>query len=70
MIGPWELLVLLLVIAFLLLFGPKKIPEFARGVGRAWGEFHRARKEIDHEIIEANAERGKPHETSHTRELT
>jgi sec-independent protein translocase protein TatA len=35
--GPWQLLVCLIVIA--LLFGGKKIPDIARSLGKAKGEF-------------------------------
>lgn len=34
----------------LLLFGAKKIPELARGVGKAMGEFKKAREEFEHEV--------------------
>ena len=56
MIGGWELVVLLLAAAFFLLLGPKKLPELARGIGRAWGEFHLARKEFERETIDAGPE--------------
>ncbi len=36
-IGPWELLILLLVI--LLVFGPKRLPEMGRSLGRGLREF-------------------------------
>ncbi len=36
-IGPWQLLIVVLVIA--LLFGGSKIPELARSLGKAKGEF-------------------------------
>ncbi|CAF0700754.1 hypothetical protein MPNT_40022 [Candidatus Methylacidithermus pantelleriae] len=37
------------VVVFLL-FGAKRLPELARGLGRALGEFHRAREEFEREI--------------------
>jgi len=37
-------------VAGLLAFGPKKIPELARGLGRALGEFRRGRVEVEKEI--------------------
>ncbi len=43
-IGPGEL-VLVLVIA-LIIFGPGKLPEFARGVGRAVREFRKYSSEL------------------------
>src|SRR2546423_8438878 len=45
-----EWVVILIIIAVLLLFGPSKLPELARGVGRALGEFGRGRMEIEREI--------------------
>lgn len=45
-----EWIVLLVIIAALFLFGPSKIPELARGFGRALGEFHKGRAEIEKEI--------------------
>ncbi len=45
-----EWIVLLIIIAALFLFGPQKLPELARGFGRALGEFQRGRMEIEREI--------------------
>jgi sec-independent protein translocase protein TatA len=45
-----EWIILLIIIAVLLLFGPQKLPELARGVGRALGEFRRGKMEIEREI--------------------
>ena len=42
--GGWEMAVIVLVV--LLLFGAKKIPELARGLGRGIREFKDATKEI------------------------
>ena len=39
--------------AILLLFGAKKLPEFARGLGKSMGEFKKARQEFEHEIHKA-----------------
>lgn len=36
-IGLWEMLILLLVL--LLVFGPKRLPEMGRGLGRGMREF-------------------------------
>lgn len=47
-IGPMELLVIFLVI--LLLFGAKRIPEIARGLGKGIREFKSATKDIADEI--------------------
>lgn len=40
------------IILALLFLGPKKIPELARGIGKAWGELVRGRKEIQKEVEE------------------
>ncbi len=45
--GP-EMIMIFVVI--LLLFGAKKLPELARGVGKSMGEFKKAREEFEHEI--------------------
>ena len=39
----------------LLLFGAKKLPELARGLGKSMGEFQKARAEIEREIAKASA---------------
>ncbi len=45
-----DLIIILIIVAALLLFGPQKLPELARGIGRALGEFRRGRMEIEREI--------------------
>ena len=45
-----ELIVLLIIIAILLLFGPSKLPELARGIGKALGEFRRGKMEVERQI--------------------
>jgi len=45
--GPDMIVILLLA---LLLFGAKKLPELARGMGLAMKEFHKAKDEFDREI--------------------
>lgn len=44
-IGPWQ--VVLIVVALLLLFGGKKIPELMRGLGKGMKEFKDASKGDD-----------------------
>jgi sec-independent protein translocase protein TatA len=44
LVGP-DLMVILLIV--LLLFGAKKLPELARGMGRAVKEFSAARDEVE-----------------------
>ena len=55
-IEGFEWIILLIVIAALFLFGPQKIPELARGFGRALGEFRRGRMEVEREINQQIAE--------------
>ena len=45
MIGPWQ--VVLIVLVVLILFGGKKIPELMNGLGKGMKEFKDATKEID-----------------------
>lgn len=49
-IGPNELLMILLLI--LLLFGASKVPEVARNMGKAIGEFRKGQVEAEMEIKE------------------
>src|SRR2546428_4396050 len=51
--GGFELIILLIIIAILLLFGPQKLPELARSLGKAWGELRRGRMEIERQIRDA-----------------
>jgi len=48
--GGWELVIIVLVV--ILLFGAKKIPELAKGLGKGIREFKDASKEIKDEINE------------------
>ncbi len=54
-VGAPEMLILLVIIVALLLLGPTKIPELARGLGKAMGEFRRGKAEFDSEINRAVA---------------
>ncbi len=47
-IGPWELA--LIMFAILILFGPKRLPELARGLGKAVQEFRKAAEEVKQEL--------------------
>lgn len=53
-LGAQEIMLIFLVI--LLLFGAKKLPELARGIGKSMGEFKKAREEFEHEITRAEAD--------------
>ncbi len=50
-LGAQELLLILLVI--LLLFGAKRIPEIARGLGKGMSEFKKAMNETQSELTKA-----------------
>jgi len=52
-LGSEELLVILVIV--LLLFGATAIPKLARSLGRAQGEFKRARQEFADEAAKAEA---------------
>ena len=41
---------MIIFVVLLLLFGAKKLPELARGIGRSLGEFKKAKDEFEHEI--------------------
>ncbi|MGC6427197.1 MAG: Sec-independent protein translocase subunit TatA/TatB [Akkermansiaceae bacterium] len=47
-LGGQEMILIFLVI--LLLFGAKKLPQLARGMGKSLGEFKKAREEFEDEI--------------------
>lgn len=53
-IGMQEMVMIFIII--LLLFGAKKLPELARGVGKSMGEFKKAKEEFEHEITRAETE--------------
>lgn len=50
-LGGQEIVVIFLIV--LLLFGAKKLPELARGIGKSMGEFKKARDEFEKEITRA-----------------
>lgn len=53
-IGMPEMVIIFIVI--LLLFGAKKLPELARGVGKSMGEFKKAREDFEQEITRGESE--------------
>lgn len=53
-LGGGELL--LIVLAVLVLFGPKKLPELAQSLGRGMREFKRAQREFTEQINQAVSE--------------
>ena len=52
--APWH--IILLVIAMLLMFGGKKIPELMGGIGKGMKEFKKAIKEDEEPVKEAPKE--------------
>ncbi len=44
--GPWE--VILILLALLLLFGARRLPDLARALGRSLSEFRKGREEGEH----------------------
>ena len=48
-------IIAILVIVFLL-FGAKKLPEFARGLGKSLGEFKKAKSEFEEELLKTEKE--------------
>ena len=56
LLGGWEWVIV--VLAVLLLFGAKKIPELARGLGTGIKEFKKATREVTEEL--QNATEDKP----------
>ncbi|CAN5370583.1 hypothetical protein BH09VER1_BH09VER1_05850 [soil metagenome] len=52
--GPAEWMFIMVIVV--LLFGAKKLPELARGLGQSLGEFKKAREEFEKEIHKTTAE--------------
>jgi len=44
---------IIILIIVLVIFGPKKLPELAKGMGQAVKEFHKAKDEIERELAKA-----------------
>jgi sec-independent protein translocase protein TatA len=57
--GPSEWMLILVIV--LVLFGAKKLPELARGLGQSMNEFRKAREEFDRELQQAATDvKGQP----------
>ena len=50
-VGPWQ--VIIIILAIIILFGGKKLPELARGLGLGLREFKKATREIKDEVKSA-----------------
>jgi TatA/E family protein of Tat protein translocase len=59
--GHWEILIIFLVI--LLIFGAKRIPEMAQGLGKGIREFRTAMRDVQDEI-DVNAPTPSPRQTT------
>lgn len=64
--GPEWVIIFVVV---LLLFGAKKIPELARGLGKSMGEFKKAKDEFEREIKTAEAEAAEEDEEAKVKEV-
>lgn len=53
-LGGQEVIIIFLIV--LLLFGAKKLPELARGIGKSMGEFKKAREDFEREITHAETD--------------
>ena len=62
--GPLE--IVLIVVVIIVLFGASKIPELARSLGKATGEYKKGKQEIENEIsdIGKSSTQNKPVEIS------
>ena len=58
-LGGWEVILILAVV--LVLFGAKKLPELAKGLGQGIKEFKKATNEVQNEIQRA----GEPEDYAH-----
>ena len=58
MLGGWEVVLIFAVI--LILFGAKKLPELARGLGQGIKEFKKATREVTDEIQNATDDTSAP----------
>lgn len=61
-LGPTEMVIILAVV--MLLFGAKKIPELARGIGKSMGEFKKAKTDFEKELSLGEKESEKKSEKS------
>jgi TatA/E family protein of Tat protein translocase len=69
MFGPLGLPeILFILVVALLVFGPRRLPEIGRGIGKALGEFRRAtndlKRSIDTEVTLEEVREGKPSSSS------
>jgi sec-independent protein translocase protein TatA len=53
MLEGWEWLIIGVVAIVIIMWGPAKIPEFAKALGRAKGEFNKAQQEFSNAALTA-----------------
>lgn len=58
----------MIFVVILLLFGAKKLPELARGIGKSMGEFKKAKDDFESELGLGESEAKKPTARSPTSE--
>jgi sec-independent protein translocase protein TatA len=61
-LGGWEIILILAVV--LILFGAKKLPELAKGLGSGIKEFKKATREVTDEIQNAADDKAQPQNKS------
>jgi sec-independent protein translocase protein TatA len=61
-LGGWEIVLILAVV--LILFGAKKLPELAKGLGSGIKEFKKATREVSDEIQNASDDKAQPQNKS------
>ena len=54
--GVWEIILVFLVV--LLLFGAKRIPEIAQGIGKGIKEFQKATREVEESLNPKSPQKG------------
>lgn len=67
-LGPTELIIIFLII--LLVFGAKRIPEIAQGLGKGITEFKRAAREVTDEFDTSNTTNSAPQVKNELRNQT
>jgi sec-independent protein translocase protein TatA len=69
MLEGWEWLIIGVVAIVIIMWGPSKIPEFAKALGRAKGEFSKAQKEFtDAALTTETAPAAAPKQTIRTKD--
>jgi sec-independent protein translocase protein TatA len=60
-LGIWELLIILVVV--LLIFGPRRLPEMAKGIGQSVREFRKGLRDMRNDIdsdVNDDSDKAKP----------